>query len=311
MTALVVITSLLIDIALGEPKRLHPLVGFGFLAKYTEKYFNRHSQNQYILFIAGAISWLLIVIVPTIIIVVLAQTLSQKIGFNWWLDILILYLAIGYTSLRQHALAVLTPLLNNDINSARKQVSMIVSRDTNNLDGSGIRKATIESVLENGSDAIFAPLFWYAVGGVPAVIIYRLTNTLDAMWGYKTERFLFFGRFSARMDDILNWLPSRLVGISYSVFGHYQSAIKCWSQQAGLLDSPSAGVVMTSGAGALQLKLGGSSYYHGKLKQKPVFGCGQEPENEDIQRSLSMVSKTLCLWCAVIIIYEALKYWML
>ncbi len=309
MTAVIVMASLLIDVALGEPKHWHPLVGFGSIAKCIERYLNRGVQNKYLQFILGASSWVLIVIVPTIIILILAQTISLWVGFNWWLDILILYLAIGYTSLRQHALAVLNPLLNNDVESARQQVAMIVSRDTDKLDQTGIRKATIESVLENGSDAIFAPLFWYLVGGVPAVVIYRLTNTLDAMWGYKTDRFLFFGRFSARMDDILNWLPSRLVGLSYAAFGHYQSAMKCWSQQAGTLDSPNAGVVMTSGAGALQLKLGGNSYYHGILKQKPIFGCGEEPENNDIQRSLSIVNKTLYLWCAFIIIYGTARYW--
>ena len=162
-------------------------------------------------------------------------------------------------------------------------------------------KASVESVLENGSDAIFAPIFWFVVGGIPAVLIYRLSNTLDAMWGYKTARYLYFGRFSARMDDILNWLPSRLVGISYAVLGNTQHAYRCWQEQAHLLESPSGGVVMSTGAGALNVCLGGDTSYHGTLKSKPVFGCGLPPTHQDLHRSVGLVSKTLLLWCSVLV----------
>lgn len=304
MIAFVVIVACLLDSILGEPKRYHPLVGFGYLATVVERYFNRFSRFEkfkFRSFLLGALAWFILVLVPTILVVLLLAFINSPI-LSTAMDIVILYLAIGHTSLRQHALAVWHPLQQVDLSGARQQLAKIVSRDTDKLDETEVRKATIESVLENGSDAIFAPLFWFCIGGLPAVIIYRLSNTLDAMWGYKTERFNYFGRFSARMDDMLNYLPSRLVALTYALLGNTRSAFWCWRKQAALLDSPSAGVVMTAGAGALQLRLGGDGYYHGKLKAKPEFGCGSLPIDDDIPRSLSLLVKTLFLWCAVIAI---------
>jgi adenosylcobinamide-phosphate synthase len=273
MTAFIVVISVLLDGLLGEPKRFHPLVGFGFIATICEATFNRFAssdKHKLISFLLGVFCWVLLVFVPALVIPLLIAILNSPV-LSIIFDMVILAIAIGHTSLKQHAFAVLHPLLRGDLSDARKHVANIVSRDTDQLNEVGVRQATIESVLENGSDAIFAPLFWYVIGGLPAVIIYRLANTLDAMWGYKTQRFNYFGRFSARMDDILNWFPSRLVGLSYAVLGHARSSLMCWSQQAKLIDSPSGGVVMSAGAGALQVRLGGACSYHGKIKNKPEF----------------------------------------
>lgn len=300
--------ALLLDILLGEPKRWHPLVGFGVLANVIERTLNRSSFPTYVQLLLGTFCWLILVLGITLILIILHAHIAQWFDDSWFdkswavtiiLDAIIVYLAIGYTSLRQHSIAIAKPLMENDLCNARKKVAYIVSRDTASLDAENIRKATIESVLENGSDAIFAPLFWFVVGGVPAIILYRLANTLDAMWGYKTVRFLFFGRFSARMDDVLNWLPSRLVAISYALLGRTQLAIHCWRQQAHLLESPNGGVVMSSGAGALNIMLGGAAVYHGELKQKISFGCGNTVETNDIYRALRLIDKTVLLWCAV------------
>lgn len=308
MSAFVVITAILLDMLLGEPKRWHPLVGFGRLANAIEAYFNASKANHFTQFLLGVFSWFLIVILPVALFMILYTLVKPTIGSTYifavtsLIDSVVLYLAIGYTSLRQHAMAVFNALFKNNITDAREQVSRIVSRDTDNLDEEGICKATIESVLENGSDAIFAPIFWYVIGGAPAVIIYRLSNTLDAMWGYKTKQYLYFGRFAARIDDILNWVPSRLVGVSYLLLGRAKSALSCWLKQAHLLDSPCAGVVMTAGAGALEIQLGGDTSYHGKMKKKLIFGCGERPKNNDIKRSLRLIDKTVCLWCGVIFV---------
>lgn len=300
ITALTIIAAIFLDCLLAEPKRFHPLVGFGFLASKVERRFNVVSKTTFIQLLMGVIAWLAVVIVPIIFFIALYSLLSVVFDRLFLLDIIILYLAIGYTSLREHGLAVFQCLVNNSTVSARENLAKIVSRNTQNLEPIAIRQATIESILENGSDAIFAPIFWYVVTGPYGVILYRLANTLDAMWGYKNERFLYFGRFSARMDDVLNYIPSRLVALSYLLLGHCQSAFLCWRQQAGQLDSPNAGPVMTAGAGALQLQLGGDAYYHGKLKKKPTFGCGKLPEDSDIKRSLSIIDKALFLWCVVI-----------
>jgi adenosylcobinamide-phosphate synthase len=298
-----VLVGVFLDIILGEPKRYHPLVGFGNLANRIEKRLNQESFSSTSKQFLGMMSWLVLVIFPSILCVLFAAYIEQYLGHAWLAEGVFLYLAIGYRSLRQHSVAVLEALTDNNIEKAREKVGWIVSRDTKDLDAVGVRRSTIESVLENGSDAVFAPLFWFLIGGVPAVVVYRLANTLDAMWGYKNDRFLFFGRFSARMDDVLNYLPSRLVALSYAVLGRYSLAMQCWQQQAKGLASPNGGVVMTAGAGTLNLRLGGDTHYHGQLMQKPFFGGDKDPDNKDITRSIALIDKTLGLWCGVIVAY--------
>ena len=308
MIALVLLMAIFLDRLFAEPRCFHPLVGFGAIANKIESCLNESRTSSSVQLISGIFSWVIVVIAPTLLILLFVTLVEERVE-EWvdnrvytscFFDVIFLYLAIGYNSLRQHAVAILTPLKANDLATARQKVGWIVSRDTANLDEVGVRKATIESVLENGSDAIFAPVFWYVIGGLPAVIIYRLSNTLDAMWGYKTPRFLYFGRFSARMDDVLNYLPSRLVALSYALCGQFFGAIRCWREQAHLLNSPNAGVVMTAGAGALNCELGGDSSYHGEMVVKPVFGGKCDVTNQDISRALQLIDRTLVLWCVVI-----------
>ncbi len=183
---------------------------------------------------------------------------------------------------------------------------MIVSRQTDNMSIDDVRKATIESVLENGADAVFAPIFWFVIAGPAGTILYRLSNTLDAMWGYKNQRYLHFGWAAARFDDVLNWIPARLTALTYALIGQTQPAFHCWKTQAHLLDSPNAGPVMTSGAGALNLKLGGPAWYHDTLKNKVFFGTQNTPANIDIKRANALINSSLYLWLIVLILGEYL-----
>jgi adenosylcobinamide-phosphate synthase len=186
---------------------------------------------------------------------------------------------------------------------------MIVSRQTEKMTAVDVRKATIESVLENGADAVFAPIFWFAVAGPAGAVLYRLSNTLDAMWGYKNQRYIYFGWAAARFDDVLNWIPARLTASSYALVGQTKKAIDCWKNQAHLLDSPNAGPVMTAGAGALQLKLGGAAWYHGDLKDKIYFGTEKLPDNEDIIRANSLITNSLILWIFSLLCLEIVGGW--
>jgi len=282
----------LLDLLLGEPVRWHPLAGFGQLAHYVEKQFNTLLE-PFEAIAQGFIAWFIIVIPFVLIAGVLATV------FGWPMELLIGVLAIGGRSLKEHAFAVKEALLIGNLATARECTSMLVSRDTRTLDEEGLSRATIESVLENASDAIFAPLFWFLVGGAPAVVLYRLANTLDAMWGYKNERFLYFGRFSARADDVLNYIPARLTAMTWVILGDYKSAKYCWLTQANTWYSPSAGVVMAVGAGALRLKLGGNALYDNKEKQRPEIGIGNAPVANDIKRSWQLVFNGLLLWSMV------------
>ena len=171
-----------------------------------------------------------------------------------------------------------------------------MSRDTAALDETGIARAAVESVLENGNDAICGALFWYALAGPAGAVGYRLANTLDAMWGYRTPRYERFGKVAARIDDVLNVLPARLCAASYALAGDAVTAWRCWRTQARHWDSPNAGPVMAAGAGALGLGLGGAASYGGHAETRPALGAGQAPRAADIGRACTLVRRAGVLW---------------
>ncbi len=283
--------ALLLDRLLGEPPRFHPLVGFGKWANLLETYLN-HRSIAY-----GILAWSLAVLPLTAIV----WWLDTLIG-GWWLSILCGWLAIGWQSLRQHAQWVQQALAAGDLPAARQKVGWLVSRDTTQLDSPQISRACIESVLENGSDAVFAPLFWLIIGGAPAVVLYRLSNTLDAMWGYRSERFERFGKWAARVDDVLNWIPARLTALTYALCGQFSGAIHAWRTQGQRWYSPNAGVVMAAGAGALQVQLGGDAVYAGQSKARPALGAGAIPDIHAITRAIRLLDRGVYLWAGMALI---------
>ena len=280
--------AVVLDRLLGEPKRWHPLVGFGRYAQVLEGVLNKSDYR----FLKGILAWLLAV-VPFCLLALFLDRLPHA-GV---LDILILYWAIAYRSLQEHVDAIYQPLRRGDLAAARLGLSYIVSRDTEAADELAVRRGAIESALENGSDGVFAPVFWWLVAGIPGVVLYRLANTLDAMWGYRTERYKKFGCFSARVDDVLNFIPARLVALSYIALGDAKRGLTCWREQAPNCASPNAGVVMCAGAGALAVTLGGRNCYHGEWLDKPPMGAGIEPSDRDVLAAQKLLRHTLILWC--------------
>lgn len=297
---LTLILAVLLDHWLGEPEKFHPLVFFGQLAMTIEATLNLSDKPFLIQRTFGIIAFIFMVF-PFAIVVYL---LSKVAIANTIINPVILYFCIASKSLKQHANNVFHALEKNNLPLARSKVAMIVSRQTEKMSSPEVRKASIESVLENGADAIFAPLFWFIIMGPTGAIIYRLSNTLDAMWGYKNSRYLHFGWAAARFDDVLNWVPARLTAFSYALIGETKKALSCWKNQASLLDSPNAGPVMTAGAGALDIQLGGPAWYDGMLKQKIVFGTTTPTVNIDIIRSHALISSTLILWILIVSIVE-------
>ena len=138
------------------------------------------------------------------------------------------------------------------------------------------------------------------IASVVRVVLYRLSNTLDAMWGYRNARYNEFGWAAARLDDVLNYVPARLSALSYALLGHTRNALHCWRTQAAQWESPNAGPVMAAGAGALQVRLGGKAIYHGTISERPLLGCGAEVECRDIPRAVQLVQRTVYLWLAVV-----------
>ena len=292
---LTTLVALLLDALFGEPRRGHPLVLFGRWAERLERRFNPGGRGWRS---HGVSAWLLAVLPPTAVVWLLADLP----GLGWVVSVLALYAAVGLRSLSEHAEPVAQALEQGDLARARERVGYMVSRDTRELDDSAVARAATESVLENGSDAVFAALFWFAVAGAPGVVLYRLANTLDAMWGYRNARFERFGWAAARIDDVLNYIPARLVALTYAVLGKTALALQCWRQQAPLWDSPNAGPVMAAGAGALGVQLGGPAISHGELHERPRLGEGEPACAADIQRGMDLVRQGVMLWVAVLIV---------
>jgi adenosylcobinamide-phosphate synthase len=293
--------ALALDYRFAEPKKYHPLVGFGRYVDFLQQKLNSpvgpgvDSRTQ---FINGVLACLLAVI-PIVGAIIIVQHSMPSI-INVFIDAGLLYLCIGWSSLQQHARAVFTGLNINQLDLARTKLGWIVSRETQQLDSTQIAQASVESVLENSSDALFASLFWFMIAGVEGAVLHRLVNTLDAMWGYKTNQFLYFGRFAAYFDDVLNYVPARLTAYGFAFCAtsveQGKKALMCWRTQAKHCSSPNGGAVMTAGAGALNVRLSEGAFYHGKWEVKPTMGCGEAAQAYTIIESLELVQKTLFFW---------------
>ena len=295
-SALAALAGALLDRWLGEPRRFHPLVGFGRLADAAERSLRRGAPGDALgNRLRGLLAWTLLV-VPAAALAWALCRLSPVAGL---VDALLLGFALGGRSLGEHARAVAAPLAAGDLAAARERVGFIVSRETAALEDEGVARAAVESVLENGNDAVFGALFWFFVAGGAGAVLFRLANTLDAMWGYRDARRVYFGWAAARLDDALNYVPARLTALTYALLGRTGAALACWRAQAGAWSSPNAGPVMAAGAGALAVRLGGAAIYHGAAEQRPALGAGAAPTAADIVRAAALVERGLWLWLAL------------
>lgn len=297
-----------LDAVLGEPHRAHPLVAFGRLAERLESRWNRDARTDSAARrLTGTLAVALLVGVPVLLTAMLIARSPA------WAAALIhaatLYFAIGAKSLRQHAQAVARALAASDLVRARRLGGRIVSRDLSEAPASEVARAAVESTLENGNDAVFSALFWFAIGGAPGVLAYRLVNTLDAMWGYRTPRYIYFGWAAARLDDAMNYLPARLTALTYAALGDTRQSLLCWRVQARAWKSPNAGPVMASGAGALGLELGGPARYHGRTEERPRLGAGSPPDATDIGRALHLVHAGVIVWAALLALLALGLWW--
>ena len=300
MTAFAFTLALLLDALLGEPRRAHPLVAFGAWARAIEQRWYRDARG------AGAVAWCVAVLPPVAVAWGAGWLLPAWCGIAF--GALVLYLAVGLRSLGEHALPVADALERGDPDAARSAVGRMVSRDTAVLDGRQVAAAATESVLENGSDAVFGALFWFLLLGAPGALLYRLANTLDAMWGYRSARYGRFGWAAARIDDALNFVPARLTAATYALLGDAQRAWRCWRRQAPAWDSPNAGPVMAAGAGALGVQLGGAASYEGVWEERAVLGEGDAPDAGSIRRAMRLVRRGAVMWLAAIWLIEGYRH---
>ncbi|WP_252010246.1 adenosylcobinamide-phosphate synthase CbiB [Ferrimonas sp. SCSIO 43195] len=289
--ALVVCLALLLDRLLGEPTRFHPLIGLGRLITLAEQ--KLYGDRRW----RGAVA---------LAVLTLPALLLMALPWPWWVEAVVLYLCLGGRSLGEHGQAVAVALKQRDLSLARERVGYIVSRKTQSLTEAQVVSATVESMLENGNDAVFGTLFWYMVAGAPGAIIYRIANTLDARWGYKNAKYRQFGWAAARWDDLLNYLPARLCVMTYAIQGAGQgrlaTALRCAWQQGRQCASPNGGPVMASGAGALGVTIGGSAEYEGYQCDKPLLGQGPQADWRAIDPAVALVNRGAVLWAGALIL---------
>ena len=327
-SSLTIALALLLDKVLGEAKRYHYLVGFGYLAQRVEQCLNRNTSSDHhsdsfsgtdsqlknsneVAFstrraLLGMFAWLLLVLpLPMLYWFYLSELVWY---WQLLLDSLVLYLAIGLTSLRQHALQVYQPLNVNDLVKARHFTGYLVSRETSSLTPEQMSRATVESMLENGHDSVIASMVYYLIGGAPLVILHRFANTLDAMWGYKNPRFNAFGYASARLDDVLGFLSGKICTLLYALQSRFIVSIKNAYQQGNHYKSHNGGWVIAAGATVMGITLGGSANYHGKTITSVTLGQGRAVTIDDIPRSITVVSKAALILLLSVFIWQGLHF---
>lgn len=259
----------LLDLIFGDPHWFpHPVKGFGWLIAKGEKIFN-HGNTR---FLKGAmVSIFLILLIFSIVFYIRAFVSTINIYCIWVFDSIMIYFCIANKSLIDEGKAVFKDL-EQDIDAGRKRLSWIVGRDTANLSENQIRIAVFETMSENLSDGVIAPLFFYAIGGVPAMIAYKMTNTLDSMIGYKNERYEQFGKFAARVDDVANYIPARITAFLIAFISANKRAFQFILRYGNKHSSPNSGFPEAAMAGVLDCRFGGPNSYHGLWIDKPYIG---------------------------------------
>jgi adenosylcobinamide-phosphate synthase len=318
MAPLNLLLAFLLDLLLGDPRGLpHPVKIIGNFAARLERALNRPGAGKIYLLTAGFAAAAIVVVVTfavTFLIVGAAYRHLGKLG-GVAVEVVLAYTTLSAKSLAGAAKEVLNPLLAQDMPEARRKLSMVVGRDTEHLDGPQVVRGAVETVAENTSDGVIAPLFYLALGGAPLAMAYKAVNTLDSMFGYKNERFLYFGRAGARLDDIANFIPARLsagltviaslllnlTGGGYS----WRSSLKVLVKDRLNHTSPNSGYPEAAAAGALGVRLGGENSYFGVASVKPFIGEPSRPlAPERINESVRLMYLTAALG---VIIFAALR----
>ena len=301
-----IIAGFILDLIFGDPHWLpHPICLIGNLIGFIERNLRpRLEPNKGALLLGGALMVIIVLVISFVVpmaILLAAGMVSPWLAFA--LETLMCYQIFATKCLRDESMKVYTALHNHDLADARVKLSWIVGRDTQNLDEEEITKGAVETVAENTADGIIAPMFYMFLGGVPLAFLYEGINTMDSMVGYKNDKFLYFGRCAAKLDDLANLLPARITGLvmigAAFVLGlDGKNAWKIfWRDRYNHL-SPNSAMTESVTAGALNIQLGGDHFYFGKLVHKDTIGDDIRPVcPEDIVKTnrLLYMTAVLCL----------------
>lgn len=290
------LVGFVLDEVFGDPSHGHPVAGFGRLTGAVERRLYRDSRS------AGA--GLVGVMVGSVVVLGAVADRRPTGMAGVAVTAAATWVALGGTSLCRVGDAVAEALEAGDIDAARALIPSLCGRDPNSLDEAGLCRAALESIAENTSDATVGPLVWGAVAGVPGVLGYRAVNTLDAMVGYRNQRYRNFGWAAARLDDLANLLPARLAGsLLVTLGGAPRRTIAAWRRDSGAHPSPNAGVVEAGFAGALGVQLGGRTVYPHGVEVRPTLGSGPAPGPADLRAAVNLsrrVQRATVLTCVAV-----------
>lgn len=308
--------AFILDLIFGDPYwLLHPVCIIGKAISALEKMLRKIVKNE---LFAGTVLVLVIsglaFFVPFLILY-LANTLNYYLAMG--IEIYFCYQIFAVKSLKKESMKVYYPLKEGNYPEARKYLSYIVGRDTQNLDAKGITKATVETIAENTTDGVVAPLFYMAIGGAPLAFLYKAINTMDSMIGYRNEKYEKFGKVAARLDDIANFIPARITAllmITASALNglDYKNAFRMFLRDRKNHKSPNSAQTESVCAGALNVQLAGNAYYFGQLVHKPTIGDNnREIVAQDIVLTNKLMYTTSVLAVIAAMIVRGCIWWMI
>ena len=294
----------LLDLLFGDPQRLpHPIVWFGKAIAFFEHRLNKGSHRK----LKGAFTAVFLIACIFVLTWFLCHSLQllpspvgEGLGVRLLFDTIIIFYCLAGTTLIREVRAVFLAL-DRSLDEGRKQVARIVGRDTSELSAQEVRTAALETLAENLSDGVIAPLFWLAIGGVPAMVTYKMVNTLDSMIGYRTERYKDFGCWAAHIDDVANYIPARITALLMIIAAGKPQLIGFVWRNGRNHASPNSGYPEAALAGILDCRFGGPHYYFGELFDKPYIGeNARELTTADMQKAVR-VNRTAEVLAIIII----------
>ncbi len=293
------------DILIGDPHWLpHPVRLFGWLISVGEKWLNKGIHRK----LKGSIMAAALVSAVFLFLFFLLKVVS--VSFMLWTIVASVFVFYGLAnhSLIKESLLVIKALKKEGIEAGRKRLGFIVGRDTAALNENQVRTAVLETLAENLSDGVIAPLFFYAVGGVPAMLAYKMTNTLDSMIGDKNERYKDFGLFAARLDDVLNFLPARITAFLMVLLTFSWRGLKFTFKYGRQHASPNSGYPEAALAGILNCRLGGPNYYSGKVVVKPYIGDNNRTVSDADVYKACVINFASAIFFILLIVFVTLVF---
>lgn len=280
------IVGYLLDLLFGDPYNMpHPVKLFGRLISLADNRLNKGANR----FFKGLVTSMVLITTTWISLFIIVKSLTDLPWVYYPLASILVYWGLANKCLIDETRLVEKALSENGLDAGRKQLSYIVGRDTSKLNANQIRTAVLETLSENLSDGVIAPLFYYALGGIPLMLAYKMINTLDSMIGYKNDKYLHFGKFAAKLDDVANFIPARITAILMVLITWNKRGVQFIFNFGNKHASPNSGYPEAALAGILNCRFGGPNQYHGIIVDKPYIGYNnRQLTYNDLQKALKI-----------------------